>query len=116
MSKTYSEIVQEIEALKAQAEELKRNEIREVIDRIKHAIEVYGLTAVDLGLARKGRKPGPKPGSKSGAPKAKPTAGKPAAAGVKYRDGNNTWGGRGPRPQWLRSALAAGKSLKDFAV
>lgn len=111
MSKTYSEIVQEIQTLQAQAEELKRNEIREVIDRIKHAIEVYSLTAADLGLARRGRKPGPKPGKR----KIKP-ASKPAAPGVKYRDGNNTWGGRGPRPQWLRSALAAGKSLKDFAV
>ena len=28
----------------------------------------------------------------------------------------NTWGGRGPRPQWLRDALANGKSLQDFAV
>jgi DNA-binding protein H-NS len=36
---------------------------------------------------------------------------------VKYRDGEgNTWVGRGPRPQWLRDALANGKTLADFAV
>ena len=28
----------------------------------------------------------------------------------------NTWVGRGPRPQWLRDALKAGKSLQDYAV
>ena len=55
-------------------------------------------------------KPGPKPGSKQQA-KAKP------ARAAKYRDeSGNTWVGRGPRPQWLRDALNAGKSLQDFAV
>jgi DNA-binding protein H-NS len=36
---------------------------------------------------------------------------------VKFRDETGrTWGGIGKRPQWLRDALAAGKSLQDFAV
>lgn len=113
MSRTYADVVQEMETLKAEAERLKASEIAEVIDRIKHAIEVYGLSAADLGFARPGRKPGTK------APKARKgraSAAKPAGRGAKYRDGNNVWGGRGPRPKWLREALASGKSLKDFAV
>ena len=27
-----------------------------------------------------------------------------------------TWSGRGKRPQWIHDALAAGKSLDEFAV
>ncbi len=40
-------------------------------------------------------------------------------AKVTHRDpanSANTWGGRGPRPAWLRDALAAGKSTDDFKV
>jgi DNA-binding protein H-NS len=44
-----------------------------------------------------------------------------AAAGgqARYRhpeDPNLVWSGRGKRPAWLTEALAAGKSLEDFAV
>jgi DNA-binding protein H-NS len=36
---------------------------------------------------------------------------------AQFADGTgNEWVGRGPRPLWLREALAAGKSLSDFAV
>ena len=37
----------------------------------------------------------------------------------KYRNPGNpeqTWTGRGPRPQWFRDALAKGKSPADLAV
>jgi DNA-binding protein H-NS len=95
MSKTYSEMMQEIAALKQQAEALRRNEIDEVIGKIKDAIAVYGLTAADLGLRNKpgpkprsgvsapavvGAKPGPKPGRKPGRPKAQAAVATPAAS------------------------------------
>lgn len=120
MSRTYADVMQEIDGLKAEAAQLKASEVADVIGRIKQAIEVYGLTAADLGLSRPGRKPGSKPGRKPGR-KPGPKPGKAAAAkgsgkGVKFRDGDKVWGGRGPRPKWLREAIAAGKSLKDFAV
>jgi DNA-binding protein H-NS len=36
---------------------------------------------------------------------------------VKYRnETGGTWGGRGKRPDWLRAALASGKTLADFEV
>src|SRR6185295_20189837 len=38
---------------------------------------------------------------------------------AKYRHPNDpslTWSGRGKRPAWVNEALAAGKSLDDFAV
>ncbi|WP_076999117.1 H-NS family nucleoid-associated regulatory protein [Variovorax sp. KK3] len=38
-----------------------------------------------------------------------------ALASKQYRDGaGNAWIGRGPRPAWLKAALASGKRLDDF--
>lgn len=37
------------------------------------------------------------------------------AAAPKYADdAGNTWSGRGPRPRWVKDALASGKSLNDL--
>ena len=34
---------------------------------------------------------------------------------AKYRDAaGNSWGGRGPKPRWVKAALAAGKSLDEL--
>lgn len=111
---TYLDIKAEIEKLQAQADKVKASERADVISRIKHAIATYELTAADLGLSAKGRKAGPsakaskKPGRKPG-PKAK--------AAVKYKDdAGNGWGGRGPRPAWLRNAIEGGATLESFAV
>jgi DNA-binding protein H-NS len=110
MAKSYSQIQQQIETLQREADKLRQKEVDEVVARIKEAIETYELTASDLGFtSARGRR--------SSAPAKSRAAGKRASKGVKFRDpAGNTWGGRGPRPQWLREALAAGKSLEDFAV
>jgi DNA-binding protein H-NS len=112
MTKTYSQLMKQIDHLQREAEELRRKEIEGVVDRIKDAIRVYGLTAADLGL---GTARAPRKAKVSAKKRTARKAGK--ATTVKYRDeAGNTWGGRGPRPAWLRNALAAGKSLADFAV
>ncbi len=115
-SKSYQQILKQIENLKAEAEKARRDEIGGVVARIREAIEHYGLTAADLGLAVKA-KPGPKPGGTVKRKKRK-AGGAPKPAGVvKYSNGaGGTWGGRGKRPQWLRDALAGGKQLSDFLV
>jgi DNA-binding protein H-NS len=105
MAKSYIQLQTQIETLQRQAEQLKAKEIDGVVSRIKVAIAHYGLTAEQLGLGastRRGRAAGKKRAS--------------GAAGVaKYADGQGrSWSGRGPRPAWLREALAAGKSLQDF--
>jgi DNA-binding protein H-NS len=113
MTKTYADVVKQIEVLSREAEKLKRKEVEGVIARIREAIDAYGLSASDLGLTGKR---GPRPGTVRAGPKAKP-AKRAGARPAKFRDENgNTWGGRGPRPQWLRDALAGGKKLEDFAV
>ena len=122
-TRTYTQIVKQIESLKAEAEKLRRGEIEGVVTRIREAISHYGLTAEDLGLAGlpgMKAKPGPKP---DGAPikrrkrRAKGSVPPKPAGVVKYRnDSGGTWGGRGKRPQWLRDALNSGKQLSDFLV
>ena len=109
MAKTYEQVMRQIDDLKAEAEKLRRKEVDGVIARIRDAVKHYSLTAEDLGLAR--------------APKAAATGGtkarrkSKAPAIVKFRnESGGTWGGRGKRPQWLRDALAAGKTLDDFKV
>jgi DNA-binding protein H-NS len=115
MTKTYAQIVKQIESLKQEAEKLRRNEVDGVITRIRDAISFYNLSASDLGLALK-----PKGAGKAAAPvkrkKRKGSAAKSAAV-VKFSNGaGGTWVGRGKRPQWLRDAIASGKPLSDFAV
>ena len=113
MAKSFTQIQAQIKALKREADQLKADEIRGVIARIREAISAYGLTASDLGLAA-GAKRGRKPGVKVVAKKKR---GPGKSQGVKFRDASgNTWGGRGPRPQWLRDALSKGKALEDFLV
>ncbi len=70
-----------------------------LVDRIKHAITAYGLTAADLGLTQ-----GPSKSVK-----------KSSTAKINFADDlGNTCGGRGRHPKWLREAIQGGKSLSDF--
>ena len=102
MTQTYAQLQKQIASLEAQALKAKSAETDAVIGRMKQAIAVYGITAADLF------------GSQNA--KAARTKGSRQRA-AKYADGDgNTWVGMGKRPQWLRDALAAGKSLQDFAV
>ncbi|TMH26809.1 MAG: H-NS histone family protein [Betaproteobacteria bacterium] len=113
MAKTYAQIQKQIDTLKREADRLKRKEADGVIARIKEAVLAYGLTASDLGLGGASSVKRAAPVAKRARRKSK-TKYSPT---VKFRDtSGNTWVGRGPRPQWLRDALKAGKSLQDYAV
>jgi DNA-binding protein H-NS len=108
MATTYSQLMKQIDVLRAQADNLKRKEAGDVIARIKEAIAAYDLSPADLfnGAAGKRRSPGKA---------AKRTRAAATGGAARYSDGaGNVWGGRGPRPHWLRDALAAGKKLSEF--
>ena len=114
MTQTYSQLQNKIAKLQKAADALRQKEVAGVVSRIKVAIEHYGLTARQLGLAD-----GPALGQAM--TRAKPTkkarqSGKPAAATKhKYSNGNGqSWSGRGPRPRWLREAIAGGRALDEF--
>ena len=103
MKQTFQSIQSQIAKLQAQAEKVRSDEIGGVVARIKDAISVYGLTQADLFGRGTGRA--------AAAPK------RATGRVAKYSDGNgNVWGGRGPRPAWLRQAVAQGKTPEDFAV
>jgi DNA-binding protein H-NS len=143
MTKSYAQIVKQIEVLKQDAERARQKEIAGVVSRIRDAIRVYSLSADDLGLgtgapkaanvakavkaakpmkaakAAKAVMPADSPFKVKKKPGPKPKAKKAGKAPmvVKFRnDSGGTWGGLGKRPDWLRAALAAGKQLSDFAV
>ena len=100
---TYLELKEQAEKLLAEAERMREQEIADAIADIKRKIELYGLTAADLGFGKSG------PGTvRAKAPKSP----------IKYRGPNGeTWsGGRGRKPQWIQQALQQGRNLDEFAV
>lgn len=113
-----ADIEQQIEALQRQAAELRASEVAGVIDRIEVAIQHYGLTAEQLGLAGTKRGPGPRTVRAAptvAAPKQERAKKPPSMA--KYSDGQGkTWTGNGKRPNWFKDAIAAGKTPEDLLV
>lgn len=111
---TYLELQKQIESLQAQAEKLRAEERKGVIDRMIEAIRVYDIIPQDLGFARSGgavSRP-----SKGTQTKKSSQSGKKGSGAAYVDQQGNTWGGRGPRPKWLRDALATGAKLEDFAA
>ena len=98
--KTYQAVRAEIAKLEKQAEDLRRQELKNVIAQVRQAIADYGLSAADLGLG--GARTRALAGRKRAAP-----AGRRASAGVaKYRDPKTgqTWTGHGRPPAWIAAA------------
>ena len=99
---TYQELRSQAEALMAQAEQVRKEEISSVIAGIKTKMKEYGITASDLGIAGGTRK--------------MRVAKVPGI--VRYRGPNGeTWaGGLGRKPQWVRDVIDSGRSIEDFKV
>ena len=105
-TETYGAVLAEIQKLEQRAADLRKSELPGVIQRIKEAIEAYGLTAADLGFGGGG-------GATGAAPKAAAPARGARAGGAskgtlqtgvaKYRDpkSGKTWTGRGKPPLWI---------------
>jgi DNA-binding protein H-NS len=118
MAKTYQQLQAEIEQLQKKAEAQRKKELTGVIKEIKDAIAHWGLTAEDLGFGVAKPSANSRKTAKQGRSisQAKRQA-KSVASAVKYRDENgNVWGGRGPRPAWLRAAIEAGRTPEEFLV
>lgn len=96
---TYTELQEQAQELLKRAEQLRKEEIKSVIEDIRKKMAEYGITAEDIGLTNK---------------KAKT---KPALAPrFKSKDGTQTWSGRGRTPQWMKDALEAGASKEEFLI
>jgi DNA-binding protein H-NS len=114
---TYTALKSQIAKLQADADQILKTERVAVIDRIKEAVSVYGLTAKDLGLGKQLRRPRMKRKPEGTAPGALPKTPreprKPRPA--KFSDGKgNEWNGRGEQPEWIKAAIASGHTLNEF--
>lgn len=98
---TYSELVSQAQALMAQAEQVRKQELANAIADIKAKMKEYGITLEDLG-ATSGRKAS---GSKAKSP-------------AKYRGPNGEpWsGGPGRKPDWVKAVMAEGKDIESFRI
>lgn len=90
---TYADIMIQIKDLQAQAAEAWIDERPLALDRAKSLVAEFKLTPRELF-----------PGAKR------------YVIPVKYRDGQNTWTGRGKMPRWLRTKLESGEQLESFKV
>jgi len=100
---TYSELLAQAQAMMAQAELARKEELSGAIADIKAKMKQYGITVADLGGTAGGTKKAVK--SKSTAP-------------AKYRGPNGElWaGGPGRKPEWVRAVLAAGQSIDEYLI
>lgn len=116
MAKSYQQIQAQIVALQKEADVARKREVQNVIRDIKASIALYGLTTEDLGLDGAAKRAA----SKKTRLSAKKSAAKKkvdGAAEVRFADGTgNAWSGRGPRPGWLKEAIAQGRSVEDLRV
>lgn len=98
----YKTLKAQIAELEKQAEEVRKKEIKEAVQKIHDIMREYGLEAKDLGFSA---------AKLSGKDKSKPVA------APKYRDpaSGKTWTGRGKPPLWIADAIKAGKQ-DDYLI
>ncbi len=111
MARTLVQIKRQIAQLEKEAEQVRMKEVAGVIQRMKTAIDFYGLSADDIfGPAQKATVEG---GNKTAVKKPKKRPSPP-----KYRDPatGKTWTGHGMRPGWFVQAIESGKKAEEMAV
>lgn len=100
---SFQSISKELERLQAQRQQLFERERVVALQHLRAFVERYGIQPQELGFATEAGAPaGRLPAARRDLPRyMDPATGK-------------SWGGRGPRPRWLREALAAGRRLEEF--
>ncbi|MEO7335518.1 MAG: H-NS histone family protein [Caldimonas sp.] len=109
MKKRLTEIEHQIDRLQKEAKSIRAEEVADVVQRIRSAIEHYGLGIEDLFDARQARAAGRKTGRKGGRKK--------TVGAIRYRDAEgHQWTGHGKRPNWFKAAIESGKTLEELSV
>jgi len=96
---TYAELKAQAEALLVQAEQMRKQELANVVLGIKATMTEHGITLEDLGAAAR-------------------KAGARAKAPAKFTGPNGeTWsGGPGRKPEWVRALQAEGKNIESYRI
>ena len=104
MTKSYEDVIRQIENLKIEAEQIRKSELASAVAEVKALMAKHGLTPEDMGFSNKRKA--------RGTATVKPKV-------VKYRSDTNpedTYAGRGPFPGWLKTKMAAGRDKEEFKV
>lgn len=95
-------IEQQIADLLIQKQKILTEKRAEALKEVKNIIVRYGFSAGELGLQRKKMGATDKP--------------KVAAKYVNPENANETWTGRGKKPNWVERVLAQGRHLEDLHI
>ncbi|HEX7684084.1 MAG TPA: H-NS histone family protein [Trinickia sp.] len=91
---TYKELLARKQELDAEIEQARKIEAEQALATVRETVAAFGFTADDIfGTRRKSR------GASQIAPR------------FRHPETGETWGGRGPRPRWLK-----GKDPEQFRV
>lgn len=104
---TLAELLAQKAELERQIAEQSRAEREQAIAQVRQLMAQHGLTMADIGGSL--RPPPPRPARG-------PQAASKVAPKYRHPETGETWSGRGLQPNWLKAALAAGRSLSDFAL
>ena len=117
--------------LEKQIAHTQRTERADAIGQVRTLMSQYGLTLADIGNKAV---IGPKTRQTAKGTQAAPNIAMPTTAPVKARKSNKgqktgkvapkyrdaatgqTWSGRGLQPNWLKAALATGRSITEFKL
>jgi DNA-binding protein H-NS len=91
------ELQQQLSEIQAQLEKARSAERAAVIAQVRELVSLHGLVVDDIFSKTRSANSGVK-------------------VAAKFRDGENTWSGRGIKPKWLKAHLDAGRDINDFAV
>lgn len=128
--RTYKAVLEQIDTLKARANALRGNALREAVARVKAIMRDHALSWPEvqaaLGHGAKASKGAPRAGARSGASgkgagrRKRTSGGKDGRAVVKpkYRhpESGATWSGRGHTPRWLAAEIKSGKQRDSFLI
>ena len=95
---TLKEIDAQLAALQAQREEIRKNELKTAVDKVRSLVAEYGLSESDVFPPARGARSAATSGTK---------------VAPKYRDPatGQTWTGRGKAPKWIQ-----GQNREQFVI
>ena len=108
---SYQALMEQAQALMAQAEAIQKAEKAEAIKYIKQKMAEHGLTPSDIAGKLQGRYLKVSDGEGSSAKKGPGTPPK-----YKGPQGQLWAGTKGPKPKWVKEALAAGIDIETYRI
>jgi len=105
------ELKQLIEKANGELERLKAERFEQVQSQIKELSSSVGMTPEEIVMKMQRAR---RPGRSGGSPRSSKSQSGKTAAYVNPENPNETWSGRGKRPNWLVEKLDNGAKLEDF--